>query len=46
MHRGLPWRDLPSEFGSWQSVYTRYRRWCRCGLCRTVPLNCSCRLKE
>lgn len=24
---GSPWRDLPAEFGPWQSVYDRHRRW-------------------
>src|SRR5262249_41370193 len=24
---GIPWRDLPSEFGSWDAVYNRLRRW-------------------
>ena len=24
---GLPWRDLPGEFGPWQSVYSRFSRW-------------------
>ena len=24
---GCPWRDLPSEFPNWRSVYTRWRRW-------------------
>jgi transposase len=24
---GQPWRDLPPEFGPWQSVYTRFSRW-------------------
>jgi transposase len=29
LRTGLPWRDLPKEFGPWSSVYTRIRRWCR-----------------
>lgn len=24
---GSPWRDLPSEFGAWNSVYVRCARW-------------------
>lgn len=24
---GAPWRDLPAEFGAWQSVWERHRRW-------------------
>jgi transposase len=24
---GSPWRDLPSFFGNWSSVYTRFRYW-------------------
>lgn len=32
LRTGVPWRDLPKEFGPWQSVYTRFRRWCEQGL--------------
>lgn len=32
LRTGIPWRDLPSLFGPWSSVYTRWRRWCQCGL--------------
>jgi transposase len=28
LRRGVPWRDLPTHFGPWGSVYTRFRRWC------------------
>lgn len=24
---GIPWRDLPEEFGNWHAVYMRFRRW-------------------
>jgi transposase len=24
---GSPWRDLPSCFGNWKTVYNRHRRW-------------------
>ncbi|MFF0479409.1 IS5 family transposase [Streptomyces sp. NPDC004284] len=28
---GAPWRDLPSEYGPWQTVYGLFRRWQRDG---------------
>ena len=36
LRTGAAWRDVPREFGSWSSVYTRWRRWCRQGLWRRV----------
>jgi putative transposase len=24
---GAPWRDLPSEFGPWKTVFNRFDRW-------------------
>lgn len=32
LRTGIPWRDLPAEFGPWGSVYTRFRRWRQAGL--------------
>lgn len=29
---GSPWRDLPYQFGDWNSVYWRFRRWARSGV--------------
>lgn len=31
---GSPWRDLPTEYGPWQSAYTRFRRWSISGVWR------------
>lgn len=31
-----PWRDLPGEFGPWQSVYTSFSRWRDAGVLEDV----------
>jgi transposase len=31
---GVPWRDLPGEFGHWDAVYHRFRRWEKRGVWR------------
>lgn len=28
---GVPWRDLPSDFGAWDAIYNRLRRWIHSG---------------
>jgi Transposase and inactivated derivatives len=28
---GVPWRDLPTKYGPWQTVYGLFRRWQRDG---------------
>ena len=28
---GAPWRDLPSEFGPWTTVFNRFDRWSKTG---------------
>lgn len=33
---GAPWRDLPERFGSWNSVFQRYNRWCKRGVWQIV----------
>jgi transposase len=29
---GAPWRDMPAEYGPWQTVYGLFRRWQRAGV--------------
>ncbi len=31
LRTGVPWRDLPVEFGPWQTVWKRHARFCRDG---------------
>ena len=33
---GVPWRDLPDEFGPWNSVYQRFARWSNSGVWHRV----------
>jgi transposase len=33
---GCPWRDLPPQFGPWNSVYQRFARWSRRGVWHRV----------
>jgi putative transposase len=28
---GVPWRDLPDEFGPWKTVFNRFDRWSKNG---------------
>ena len=32
LRTGAPWRDLPSSYGPWGSVYTRFSRWSASGV--------------
>lgn len=32
LRTGAPWRDLPSRFGKWTTVYSQFRRWCKLGI--------------
>ena len=33
---GSPWRDLPDEFGLWNSAFQRFRRWAQKGVFERV----------
>ena len=32
MRTGAPWRDLPPEYGKWNTVYRRFNRWKKSGV--------------
>jgi transposase len=33
---GAPWRDLPDQFGNWNSTFKRFRRWAKNGVFERV----------
>jgi hypothetical protein len=32
MHSGTSWREMPTTYGPWQTIYARYALWVRTGL--------------
>jgi len=32
MRTGAPWRNLPEEFGNWNSIFRQFRRWADSGV--------------
>src|SRR5271156_4609771 len=36
MRTGAPWRDLPAEFGDWNSIWRQFRRWADTGVWDTI----------
>jgi len=37
---GAPWRDLPAEFGKWNSVFKRFRYWVKRDVFRFFSYTC------
>lgn len=33
---GVPWRDLPTRFGCWKTIYSRFRRWAVAGRFKAI----------
>ncbi|MBX6330122.1 MAG: transposase [Pseudolabrys sp.] len=38
LRTGAPWRDVPEEYGNWNSIYRRFRRASACGVWKTVAV--------
>jgi transposase len=36
LRTAVAWRDLPAIYGPWNSVYSRWRRWCALGLWQEI----------
>lgn len=36
LRTGIPWEDLPAEFGKHKTVYNRFRRWVKSGLWKRI----------
>ena len=46
LHTGSPWRDLPREFGSWQTAHRYFTRWSRDGTIERVVRKLQMRLRD
>lgn len=38
---GCPWRDLPAEFGKWNSIYRQFLRWSKMNVFKKLLKNIS-----
>ena len=36
LRTGAPWRDLPQRYGKWTTIYSRFQRWRKNGVCDRV----------
>ena len=36
LHTGIPWEDLPEEFGKSKTIYNRFRRWVKSGVWQKI----------
>jgi transposase len=36
LRTGAPWRDMPERYGDWNSVFVRFSRWGKLGVCEAA----------
>ena len=36
LRSGARWRDLPSRYGNWNSIYHKFRLWCKLGIFENI----------
>jgi transposase len=36
LRTGAPWRDIPSRYGKWESIATRFYRWQKAGIWQRI----------
>lgn len=46
LRTGAPGRDLPTQFGPWQSVYERFRAWAANGLWKSILAGLSAQARD
>jgi transposase len=46
LRTGAPWRDLPASFGSWKSVFDRFRAWIGNGLGAAILAGLIAQLRD
>ncbi|MBL1435930.1 MAG: transposase [Rhodobacteraceae bacterium] len=37
---GAPWRDLPPEFGNWNTIFKRFRHWVKADVLNGYLMPC------
>jgi transposase len=46
LYSGAQWREMPERYGSWKTVYDRFRRWSRDGTIEKMLSRLHLRLDE
>ena len=46
LRTGAPWRDVPEEFGPWETVYKRFDRWNSDGTLDTIKQTLLCQIVD